>query len=155
MAECRRRLSQPTTTHTHTHTHTHTRIASPFFETGPGRASLVADFGVVALAHYDPSYSEGVQRLSNTSKYAFSPPIPAPFTHYQLPSPRTPIPSRCADSGLYRRPADALGSWSSLSVLVLPQSRTPPHVLVYASPGSTIAPTRPSSVIVANDLVTV
>ncbi|KAF5316808.1 hypothetical protein D9619_006197 [Psilocybe cf. subviscida] len=63
MAECRRRLSQPTTIHTHT------RIASPFHQTGSGRASLVADFGVVALAHYDPSYSEVVRRLPNTPKY--------------------------------------------------------------------------------------
>ncbi|KAF5310005.1 hypothetical protein D9619_010423 [Psilocybe cf. subviscida] len=49
-------------------TPTPTRIASPFLETGSGRASLVADFGVIALAHYDPSYSEVVQRLPITTK---------------------------------------------------------------------------------------
>ncbi|KAF5331087.1 hypothetical protein D9619_005760 [Psilocybe cf. subviscida] len=62
---------------------------------------------------------------------------PAAFYHYQSSSPGAPFSSRCADSGLYRSPADALGSWC----LVLPPSRTLARALVHVSPGSTIAPT--------------
>ncbi|KAF5330336.1 hypothetical protein D9619_005816 [Psilocybe cf. subviscida] len=82
-AECRCRLSQPTITHTHTHT----RIASPFLDTGSGRASLVADFGVVVLAQYDPSYSKVVQCLPNTPNLFSAAdtcavlPLPLPTNH--------------------------------------------------------------------------
>ncbi|KAF5310229.1 hypothetical protein D9619_010413 [Psilocybe cf. subviscida] len=146
LAECRRRLSQPTTTHTHTHTHT--RIASPFLETGSGRASLVADFGVVALAHYDPSYSEVVQRLPIILKYAFSPPLfimSDPWFKFSFPAADTcgvpPLPTTLSRGAIFNLDGLTLGCIavqlmrSGLGGLVLPLSRTPARrALVHASP---------------------
>ncbi|KAF5316415.1 hypothetical protein D9619_006300 [Psilocybe cf. subviscida] len=112
--------------------HYPTCIASPFLETGSGRASLVADFGVLALAHYDPSYSEVVQRLPNTLKYLRR----SPITNYSLQGRHFHLDALtlgCIAVQLMR---------SGLGGLVLPLlSRTPARALVHASLGSTIAPT--------------
>ncbi|KAF5330952.1 hypothetical protein D9619_005413 [Psilocybe cf. subviscida] len=131
-AECRRRLSQPTITHT--------RIASPFLETGSGRASPVADFGVVALAHYDPSSSEVVQRLAHTlnslqaADACAVPPLPISLRgrHLHLDA----LTLGCIAGQLMR---------SGLDILVLPQSRTLVRAPVHVSVGSAIAPTLASS----------
>ncbi|KAF5309850.1 hypothetical protein D9619_010344 [Psilocybe cf. subviscida] len=114
LAECRRRLSQPTTTHTHT------RIATPFLETGSGRASLVARILVSSLL---PTMTPLTRRWSSAYQSLLNF-FPAADTCVVLPLPI------------------ALSTGTiSMRVLVLLLSRTPARALVRAEPGSTIAPT--------------